>query len=217
MLRVFRFAPENRQHWFSDLSFKITVTVFCLGENKADFGLSVAPQNQRREVGVGHTSRFSSLLRREVCLARVFWSDLKLKKPDGPVWEIRWSSLVVDVNRPQPLSWSLHSPPGLYPAMLPPPPTSFPHQSSVHHWPKVHSSARSDPDCSLVDQQRIHPSSPLAHSAALGLLLLSGKPNHPVWGSEPSNFPVSESCCLAGGRRICNGRLLHSSLHGQNP
>jgi hypothetical protein len=47
--------------------------------------------------------------------------------------------------------------------------------------------------------------------------LLSGKLNHPVWGSGPSNFPVLESCCLAGGRHICNGYLLRSSLHGQNP
>jgi hypothetical protein len=42
-----------------------------------DFGLSVAPQNRRREVGVGHASRSSSLLGIESSLARVFQSDLK--------------------------------------------------------------------------------------------------------------------------------------------
>jgi hypothetical protein len=41
------------------------------------FGLSVAPQNQRREVGVGHISRYSGLLHVEVSLARVFQSVLK--------------------------------------------------------------------------------------------------------------------------------------------
>jgi hypothetical protein len=41
------------------------------------FGLSVASQNRWREVGVGHASRFSSLLDMEAGLARVFQSDLK--------------------------------------------------------------------------------------------------------------------------------------------
>jgi hypothetical protein len=41
------------------------------------FGLSVAPQNRRREVGVGHASRSSSLLSVEASLARVFQSGLK--------------------------------------------------------------------------------------------------------------------------------------------
>jgi hypothetical protein len=41
------------------------------------FGLSVAPQNRRREVGVGHVLRSIVLLRREVSLARVSQSDLK--------------------------------------------------------------------------------------------------------------------------------------------
>jgi hypothetical protein len=41
------------------------------------FGLSVAPQNQRREVGVGHTSRSSGLLRVEVSLTSVSQSGLK--------------------------------------------------------------------------------------------------------------------------------------------
>jgi hypothetical protein len=41
------------------------------------FGLSVAPQNRRREVGVGHTSRSSGLLHVEASLARVSQSGLK--------------------------------------------------------------------------------------------------------------------------------------------
>jgi hypothetical protein len=41
------------------------------------FGLSVAPQYRRREVGVGHALRSSSLLHVEVSLARVFQSGLK--------------------------------------------------------------------------------------------------------------------------------------------
>jgi hypothetical protein len=39
--------------------------------------LSVAPQNQRREVDVGHTSRSSGLLHVKASLARVSQSDLK--------------------------------------------------------------------------------------------------------------------------------------------
>jgi hypothetical protein len=41
------------------------------------FGLSVAPQNQRREDGAGYESRFSGLLGVEASLARVFQSGLK--------------------------------------------------------------------------------------------------------------------------------------------
>jgi hypothetical protein len=40
-------------------------------------GLSVAPQNRRREVGAGHASRSSSLLGVEASLARVSQSGLK--------------------------------------------------------------------------------------------------------------------------------------------
>jgi hypothetical protein len=46
-------------------------------QNQAFFGLSVAPQNQRREVGVGYALRFSGLLRVEASLARLFQSGLK--------------------------------------------------------------------------------------------------------------------------------------------
>jgi hypothetical protein len=41
------------------------------------FGLSVAPQNRWREVGVGHASRSSVLLHVEASLARVSQSGLK--------------------------------------------------------------------------------------------------------------------------------------------
>jgi hypothetical protein len=46
-------------------------------QNHAGFSLSVAPQNGRREVGAGHTSRSSSLLGVETSLARVSQSGLK--------------------------------------------------------------------------------------------------------------------------------------------
>jgi hypothetical protein len=53
------------------------VTVSWFGsQNQSGFGLSVAPQNQRREVGVGHASRSSSLLRLEAGQARVCQSGL---------------------------------------------------------------------------------------------------------------------------------------------
>jgi hypothetical protein len=41
------------------------------------FSLSVAPQNRRREVGVGHASRSSGLLRMKASLASVSQSGLK--------------------------------------------------------------------------------------------------------------------------------------------
>jgi hypothetical protein len=46
-------------------------------QNQADFSLSVASQNRRREVDAGHVSRSSDLLRVEASLARVFQSGLK--------------------------------------------------------------------------------------------------------------------------------------------
>jgi hypothetical protein len=63
---------------FGDLGIKITATVSWFGpQNQACFGLSVAPQNQWREVGAGHASRSSSLLGVEASLARVSKSGLK--------------------------------------------------------------------------------------------------------------------------------------------
>jgi hypothetical protein len=70
--------PQNRQLWFSDLGLKITAIVsWFVPQNQVGFGLSVAPENQRREVGAGHTSRSSGLLHVEASLARVFQSGLK--------------------------------------------------------------------------------------------------------------------------------------------
>jgi hypothetical protein len=46
-------------------------------QNQVGFGLSVVPQNRRREIGVGHTSRSSGLLGVEASLARVSQSGLK--------------------------------------------------------------------------------------------------------------------------------------------
>jgi hypothetical protein len=46
-------------------------------QNQVGFGLSVAPQNRRREVGARHASRSSSLLGVEASLARVSKSGLK--------------------------------------------------------------------------------------------------------------------------------------------
>jgi hypothetical protein len=42
------------------------------------FGLSVAPQNQWRDISVGHASRSSGLLHVEVSLARVSKSGIKI-------------------------------------------------------------------------------------------------------------------------------------------
>jgi hypothetical protein len=63
---------------FGDLGLKITATVSWFGpQNQAGFGLSVAPQNRRREVNAGHASRSSSLLGVEASLVRVSQSGLK--------------------------------------------------------------------------------------------------------------------------------------------
>jgi hypothetical protein len=46
-------------------------------QNHVGFGLSVASQNRRREVGVVHVSRSSGLLRVEASLVRISQSGLK--------------------------------------------------------------------------------------------------------------------------------------------
>jgi hypothetical protein len=54
------------------------MTVSWFGpQNQVGFGLSVASQNQRWEVGMGHTSRSSVLFHVEASLARVSQSGLK--------------------------------------------------------------------------------------------------------------------------------------------
>jgi hypothetical protein len=69
---------KNRQLQFGDLGLKITVTVSSFEpQNQVGFGLSVAPQNRRMEVSVGHASRSSGLLHVEASLVKVFQSDLK--------------------------------------------------------------------------------------------------------------------------------------------
>jgi hypothetical protein len=76
--QVSRFEPQNQQLRFSDLGIKITTTVSWFGpQNQAGFGLSVVPQNRRREDGVGHASRSDSLFHLEARHARVFQSSLK--------------------------------------------------------------------------------------------------------------------------------------------
>jgi hypothetical protein len=67
--------------WFGDLGLKITAMGSLFGpQNQMGFGLSVAPQNRRREVGAEHVSRSSGLLRVEASLARVFQPGLKIDK-----------------------------------------------------------------------------------------------------------------------------------------
>jgi hypothetical protein len=46
-------------------------------QNEVGFGLSIAPQNRRREAGAGRASRSSGLLHVEASLARVSQSGLK--------------------------------------------------------------------------------------------------------------------------------------------
>jgi hypothetical protein len=49
-------------------------------QNQADFGLSVASQNQRREVSAGHASRSSGLLVMKASLDRISQSSLKTSR-----------------------------------------------------------------------------------------------------------------------------------------
>jgi hypothetical protein len=78
----FLVEPQNqgcRVSQFGDLGLKITMTVSWFGhQNQASDGLSVAPQNQREEDSVRHTSRSSGLLHLEVSRARVFQFASKL-------------------------------------------------------------------------------------------------------------------------------------------
>jgi hypothetical protein len=63
----------------------------------------------------------------------------------------------------------------------------------------------------------ICPSAPLACAGDQELLMPSGKLYGPVWYSKLIGFLVPMPPYPAGGRRIHNGCLLHSSLCGQNP
>jgi hypothetical protein len=54
------------------------MTVSWFGpQNQADFSLSVAPQNRRREIGARHVSRSNGLLNMEASLDMVSQSGLK--------------------------------------------------------------------------------------------------------------------------------------------
>jgi hypothetical protein len=78
MAQVSRFGPKNWQLRFRDLDLKITAMVsWFWAQNQVGFSLSVVPQNQRREDGMGHTSRSSGLLHLKASRARVFQSGLK--------------------------------------------------------------------------------------------------------------------------------------------
>jgi hypothetical protein len=79
-LQVSRFGCQNRQLWFVDLGFKITVTVSWFGpQNHVGYGFSTVPQNQQDdEDSTGHASRSSSLLCLEASQARVSQSGSKL-------------------------------------------------------------------------------------------------------------------------------------------
>jgi hypothetical protein len=78
---VFRFGSRNRQLRFDDLGLKITATVsWFRPQNQAGFNLLVAPQNRRREVGAGHTSRSSGLLHMKASRARVSQFGLKTSR-----------------------------------------------------------------------------------------------------------------------------------------
>jgi hypothetical protein len=115
------------------------------------------------------------------------------------------------------LPWPSSSLLGSCPTLLPPPLDPSSHQASLHFWPKSRSSSLSSPSCSLFDQQKIHPSVLLTHASDQELLLSSWKLDGPVCHCGLSNFPILRPSCPTGGRRVCNGRLLHSSLCGQNP
>jgi hypothetical protein len=69
---------KTSSYGFGDWGLQITAMVsWFRPQNQAGFGLSVASQNQWREVSVGHASRSSGLLGMEASLARVFQSGLK--------------------------------------------------------------------------------------------------------------------------------------------
>jgi hypothetical protein len=76
-----RFSPVWPQNWwrrFLPVWPQNRWSVSWFGpQNQVGIGLSVAPQRRRKEVGVGHASRSSSLLAVEASLARVSQSGLK--------------------------------------------------------------------------------------------------------------------------------------------
>jgi hypothetical protein len=84
----FLVKPQNQGgEWFPGLALKTCSSGLVIWASKSPrrflaLGLktkrhSVASQNRRRDVGVGHASKFSGLLHVEACLARVSLFDLK--------------------------------------------------------------------------------------------------------------------------------------------
>jgi hypothetical protein len=72
------FGLKTTRTVFSSLISKLLATVFLFGpQHQVGFGLSVALQNRRMEVGAGHASRSSGLLDVEASLTRVSQSCLK--------------------------------------------------------------------------------------------------------------------------------------------
>jgi hypothetical protein len=70
--RVSQFGPQNLRLRFGDLGLKITTMVSWFEpQNQADFGLLIEPQNQQREVSMGHASRSIGLLHVEASWARI--------------------------------------------------------------------------------------------------------------------------------------------------
>jgi hypothetical protein len=97
--RVSRFGSQNQQLRFDNLGHKITAMVSWFGhQNQAGFGLSVVPQNRRREDGGGHVSRSSGLLCLEPSHARVSQSGMKtgggttVGGARSIIAEVTWSS-----------------------------------------------------------------------------------------------------------------------------
>jgi hypothetical protein len=94
--QVSLFESQNRQLWFSDLGLKITATISWFGpQNHGGFGLSVAPQNRRREDGAGNALRSAGLLRLKESRVRIFQSGLKTTEARwrvvhvAPLWRLR--------------------------------------------------------------------------------------------------------------------------------
>jgi hypothetical protein len=111
----FLVEPQNQGGGgFPGLGLKITATVSWFGpQNHVGFGLSVAPQNRRREVGTGHASRSSSLLGIEASLARVFlvWPEDWRRRDDGwCTWHHRGGCVGGKLKMDRSMRWTASDP-----------------------------------------------------------------------------------------------------------
>jgi hypothetical protein len=135
-------------------------------------------------------------------------SGLRLPKPDGSVWCLSRDGpgfcpgLYLHSQNLVLLCCHLH--------------WTSPHRASLRCWPKIRSPALPSSECLPADQQKTHWVPPALVGDQV-LLFLPRKSDAPVWHSGRSCFPALRPFCPAGGRRVRNGRLLHSSLRGQNP